>query len=45
MAVGAYPGDAVRVKFTGTDEAVVEDAATWFRERVERPESAPTGED
>jgi len=44
VAVGSYPGDAVRVKFTGTDEAAVADAADWFRERVE-PASTPTAED
>jgi molybdenum cofactor synthesis domain-containing protein len=45
VAVGSYPGDGVRVKFTGTDEAAVADAAAWFRERVEPAESAPTAED
>ncbi|UIO99236.1 molybdopterin-binding protein [Halobaculum sp. CBA1158] len=35
VAVGSYPGEHVRVKFTATDEALVEEAAAWFRERVE----------
>ncbi|WP_348608515.1 competence/damage-inducible protein A [Halobaculum rarum] len=45
VAVGSYPGENVRVKFTGTDEAAVADAADWFRERVEPLESTPTAED
>ena len=35
VTVGSYPGDHVRVKFTGTDEERVEAAAAWLRERVE----------
>ncbi|QZP38616.1 competence/damage-inducible protein A [Halobaculum magnesiiphilum] len=45
VAVGSYPGETVRVKFTGTDEAHVADAADWFRERVETAESPPAAED
>ncbi|SHH60246.1 competence/damage-inducible protein A [Halobaculum gomorrense] len=45
VAVGSYPGDGVRVKFTGTDEAAVEDAADWFRDRVEPAESGASAED
>ncbi|MFC7096523.1 competence/damage-inducible protein A [Halobaculum marinum] len=40
VTVGSYPGEHVRVKFTSTDEAVVAEAATWFRERVEPVETA-----
>ncbi|MFC7137363.1 competence/damage-inducible protein A [Halobaculum litoreum] len=35
VTVGSYPGDHVRVKFTGTDEERVEAAAAWLRERVD----------
>jgi molybdenum cofactor synthesis domain-containing protein len=35
VTVGCYPGDHVRLKLSGTDEAVVEDAAAWLRERVD----------
>ncbi|QZX98691.1 competence/damage-inducible protein A [Halobaculum rubrum] len=45
VAVGSYPGDDVRVKFTSTDEAAVADAADWFREHVESAASTPTAED
>ena len=45
VAVGSYPGDGVRVKFTGTDEAAVADAADWFRERVEPSAPTSTAED
>lgn len=37
VKVGSYPGDTVRVRFTGPDEAVVRDAASWMRGRVESP--------
>ncbi|WP_123534203.1 competence/damage-inducible protein A [Halosimplex salinum] len=37
VTVGSYPGDSVRVKIQG-EEAVVEAAATWLRERVELAE-------
>ncbi|MXR42102.1 competence/damage-inducible protein A [Halobaculum sp. WSA2] len=45
VAVGSYPGENVRVKFTSTDETLVREAADWFRERVEVSESTPTTED
>jgi len=45
VVVGSYPGENVRVKFTSTDETLVREAAAWFRERVEVPESTPTTED
>jgi molybdenum cofactor synthesis domain-containing protein len=34
VTVGSYPGEYVRVKIRGTDEAVVEEAAEWLAERV-----------
>lgn len=34
VRVGSYPGDHVRVKLSGPDEATVERAAAWLRERV-----------
>ncbi|WP_408958868.1 competence/damage-inducible protein A [Natrinema sp. 74] len=38
VAVGSYPGESVRLELTSTDEATVEKAATWLRERVESPD-------
>ncbi|MGM0591059.1 MAG: competence/damage-inducible protein A [Halobacteriota archaeon] len=35
VSVGSYPGDHVRLKVTGTDPSVVEDAAAWLRDRVD----------
>ncbi|SIR07812.1 competence/damage-inducible protein cinA [Haladaptatus litoreus] len=37
VKVGSYPGDHVRVKIEGSDEEVVQNAADWLRQRVERP--------
>ncbi|GAA0199677.1 competence/damage-inducible protein A [Haladaptatus pallidirubidus] len=37
VKVGSYPGDHVRVKIEGSDEEIVQSAAGWLRERVERP--------
>lgn len=37
VKVGSYPGDNVRVRFAGADPDLVNDAATWLRERVEQP--------
>jgi len=37
VSVGSYPGEHVRVKITGADEALVGEAAAWLRERVESP--------
>ena len=34
VTVGSYPGEHVKVKIRGTDEAVVADAAEWLTERV-----------
>lgn len=34
VTVGSYPGEYVRVKIRGTDEAVVEDATEWLTEHV-----------
>ena len=39
VSVGSYPGDHVRVKLSGGDEAIVEEAAEWLEERVERYEA------
>ncbi|WP_411963101.1 competence/damage-inducible protein A [Haloferax sp. YSMS24] len=39
VTVGSYPGDHVRVKLSGGDEATVEEAAEWLEERVERYEA------
>ncbi|WP_277555431.1 competence/damage-inducible protein A [Halobaculum limi] len=44
VAVGSYPGENVRVKFTSTDETLVEEAATWFRNQVERPDDPTTAD-
>jgi molybdenum cofactor synthesis domain-containing protein len=38
VAVGSYPGENVRVKLAGEDEATVRAAADWLRERVDAPE-------
>jgi len=38
VAVGSYPGDRVRLKLTAPDEATVEEAAAWIRERVATPD-------
>jgi molybdenum cofactor synthesis domain-containing protein len=35
VTVGSYPGESVRVKFTGTDESTVEDARRWLGARVD----------
>ena len=34
VRVGSYPGESVRLKVSGADEAEVERAAAWLRERV-----------
>ena len=39
VKVGSYPGDNVRIRFEGGDEAVVEEAAAWLEDRVERPDA------
>ena len=39
VSVGSYPGEVVRVKLTAEDEAEVERAAAWLRERVESAEN------
>jgi len=38
VAVGSYPGETVRVKFSGTDAEAVAAAADWFGTRVDRIE-------
>ena len=38
VKVGSYPGENVRVRFTGSDADLVAEAAAWMRERVEGPE-------
>ena len=38
VAVGSYPGETVRVKFSGTDAEAVAAAADWFGARVDRIE-------
>ncbi len=35
VSVGSYPGNSVRVSIESTDEATVEAAAAWLRERVD----------
>ncbi|WP_144901563.1 competence/damage-inducible protein A [Halobellus captivus] len=35
VTVGSYPGESVRVKFTATDESVLEEAAAWLASRVD----------
>ena len=35
VSVGSYPGNSVRISIEGDDEATVEAAAQWLRERVE----------
>jgi len=37
VKVGSYPGDHVTVRFEGTEEELVDEAAVWFSERVESP--------
>jgi molybdenum cofactor synthesis domain-containing protein len=37
VKVGSYPGDHVTVRFEGTEEELVDEAAAWFSERVESP--------
>ncbi|GGK65272.1 competence/damage-inducible protein A [Haloarcula sebkhae] len=37
VKVGSYPGDHVTVRFEGTEEELVEEAAAWFSDRVESP--------
>lgn len=37
VSVGSYPGEHVRLRIQSTDEAAVEAAAAWLRERVEQP--------
>ncbi|MFC4450383.1 competence/damage-inducible protein A [Halorussus aquaticus] len=39
VTVGSYPGDHVRLKLQSTDEAELERAAAWLRERVEPTEN------
>ena len=38
VAVGSYPGETVRVTFSGTDAETVDAAADWFGARVDRIE-------
>jgi molybdenum cofactor synthesis domain-containing protein len=38
VKVGSYPGDHVTVKFEGTDESLVDEAAAWLEERVDDPD-------
>lgn len=39
VTVGSYPGEHVRLRLEGTDKQQVTKAATWLRERVEKPEN------
>ena len=39
VSVGSYPGESVRVKFSGPDADAVEAAAAWFADRVTLAES------
>ncbi|MFC7077978.1 competence/damage-inducible protein A [Haloarcula halophila] len=36
VGVGSYPGENVTIRFKGTDETAVEEAAAWLRERVDQ---------
>ena len=38
VSVGSYPGESVRVTFSGTDQEAVERAADWFATRVDTVE-------
>jgi len=40
VTVGSYPGDSVRVKFTATDESVVEEAVAWLTSKVDLVDGA-----
>lgn len=40
VKIGSYPGDPVRIKFEGTDEDAVAEAAAWLRDRVDPPEES-----
>ena len=44
VTVGSYPGESVRLKLSGRDEAEVERAAAWLRERVTPMESESDSE-
>jgi molybdopterin-biosynthesis enzyme MoeA-like protein len=35
VSIGSYPGESVRIKVEGEDEAEVRRAVEWLRERVE----------
>ncbi|MEY7848038.1 competence/damage-inducible protein A [Natrarchaeobius sp. A-rgal3] len=35
VSVGSYPGESVRIELEHTEEATVNEAASWLRERVE----------
>ncbi|SFG05799.1 molybdenum cofactor synthesis domain-containing protein [Halopelagius inordinatus] len=37
VTVGSYPGETVRLKLTARDEAVLDEATTWLRDRVVEP--------
>ena len=43
VSVGSYPGTHVTVRLTGSEPAIVEEAATWLRDRVvlASPEEEP----
>lgn len=41
ITVGSYPGETVRIRVSGPDEAEVTAAADWLRERVTVPERTP----
>jgi molybdopterin-biosynthesis enzyme MoeA-like protein len=41
VTVGSYPGESVRLKLSGADEAAVDAAAAWLRERVTPMETEP----
>jgi molybdenum cofactor synthesis domain-containing protein len=43
VTVGSYPGESVRVKFTGTDESAVEDARRWLGARVDEVSNESDG--
>ncbi|APX95510.1 competence/damage-inducible protein A [Natronorubrum daqingense] len=38
VTVGSYPGGSVRLALESTDEATLEEATTWLRERVDEAE-------
>jgi molybdenum cofactor synthesis domain-containing protein len=40
VKVGSYPGEGVKIKLEGTDEAAVTEAATWLESQVKAPDES-----